>query len=394
MASPDRSRSPLIERLLERPRDFSFFQLVKLLKRESPGAALPGGPGPAGRENVRFRPSLGIGFPPGDIHALAPIGSDAESDSGSEPRRWRVEVNFMGLYGPSSPMPTHFAEDFLWAAGGDGDAARDFVDLFHHRILSFVFRAWLKYRHGEQFDAKTPDDFSRRALCLLGLGTPGMEKGAQLRLLPLLRAAGLLADRHRSAAGLEQYLRAHLDLTTLHIHPCVESIARVPRSQLCRLGRPSARLGDTAVLGERMVDLAGTFRIEIGPTDVPSARRFLPGSADLVKLVRLARLYVHDPLHIELRLRIRAESVPPLRLTERAQLGLGHLTWLSPDGRHEGQATVSLRPYDPLYEKRAAPPRAPLEESSIRPAPAVTVRPATGTLQRRPTPRVTSLRRP
>lgn len=390
MASPDRPRSPLIDRLLERPRDFSFFQLVKLLKRESPGSTLPGGPGPAGRESVRFRPSLGIGFPPGDIHDLTPLEGDDEP--GARPR-WRVEVNFMGLYGPSSPMPTHFSEDFMWA-GSDADAARDFVDLFHHRILSFVFRAWLKYRHDEQFDAKGLDDFSRRALCLLGLGTAGMEKGAKLPLAPLLRRAGLLADRHRSAAGLEQYLRAHLDLATLRIHPCVESTAHVPRSQLCRLGRPSARLGDTAVLGERMVDLSGTFRIEIGPTDVPSARRFLPGSPDLVKLVRLTRLYVHDPLHIELSLRIRAESVPPLRLTERAQLGLGHLTWLSPDGRHEGRATVSLRPWDPLYEKRAAPARAPLEESSVRPAPAVTVRPATGNLQRRPTPRVTSLRRP
>jgi type VI secretion system protein ImpH len=281
----------------------------------------------------------------------------------------------------------------MWA-GSESDAARDFVDLFHHRTISFVFRAWLKYRHDEQFDPKGLDDFSRRALCLLGLGTAGIEKGARLPLTPLLRGAGLLADRHRSAAGLEQYLRAHLDLTELRIHPCVESTAHVPPGQQCRLGRPSARLGDTAVLGERMVDLAGTFRIEIGPTDVPSARRFLPGSPDLVKLVRLTRLYVHDPLGIELRLRIRAESMPPLRLTERAQLGLGHLTWLSPDGRHEGRATVSLRPYDPLYEKRAAPARAPLDDSSVRPQPAITVRPASGSIQRRPTPRVTSLRRP
>ena len=393
MASPDRPRSPLIERLLERPREFSFFQLVKLLKRETPGAVLPGGPGPAERENLRFRPSLGIGFPPGDIHELTSLDTDEET---GEARRWRVEVNFMGLYGPSSPMPTHFSEEFLWAAaaGTEADAAREFVDLFHHRIISFVFRAWLKYRHDEQFDAKALDDFSRRMLCLLGLGTAGMEKGAQLAPLPLLRTAGLLADRHRSAAGLEQYLRAHLGLDTLRIRPCVESTAHVPRSQQLRLGRPSARLGDTAVLGEQMVDRAGTFRIEIGPTDVPSARRFLPGSPDLVKLVRLTRLYVHDPLKIELRLRIRAESVPPLRLTGRAQLGLGHLTWLSPGGRLEGQATVSLRPYDPLFEKRAAPMRTRLDDSSVRPAPAVTVRPASGSLQRRPTPRITSLRRP
>ena len=385
MATPDRPGSPLTERLLARPREFSFFQLVKLLKRETKGALAPGGPGPADRENVRFRPALGIGFPPGDIHALETV-EDGEAGA----RRWRLEVNFMGLYGPSSPMPTHFAEDFMWAA--EQDAARDFVDLFHHRMISFVFRAWLKYRHFEQFDPRELDAFSRRALCLVGLGTAGMEKGAGLALPPLLRAAGLLADRHRSAAGLEEYLRAHLGLPQLRVRACVQRTARVPRSQALRLGRPSARLGETAVLGERVIDLSGTCRIELGPFDVASARRFLPGSPDLARLVKLARLYVKDPLHIELMLRIPAESVPPLRLTERARLGLGHLTWLSPDGRHEGRALVSLRPLDPLYQRRVAPARVGPDDSSIRPPAAVAPpRPAP---VKRSTPRVTTLRRP
>ena len=390
MATSDRAGSALNERLLERPRDFAFFQLVQLLQRQSPGVTAPGGPGPAARENVRFRPSLGIGFPPGDIHSLEPMESQ-DGDEPDAPPRFRVEVNFMGLYGPSSPMPTHFAEDFLWA-GAEEHGARDFVDLFHHRIISLVFRAWLKYRYAVQFDPAGPDDFSRRMLCLMGLGTAGLAHGAAVPVMPLLRSAGPLADRHRSAVGLEEYLRVHFDLPSLRIRACVERTAHVPRAQTLRLGQPTARLGDTAVLGERVVDLSGTFRIELGPIDVATARRFLPGSEELPHLVRLARLYVRDPLNIELKLRIPADSVPPLRLTARAQLGLGHLTWLSPDGRHEGQATVSLRPYDPLYRRRAAIAPAPTLDSEPRPAvPTVAVRPSGPT--RRTTPRVTTIRR-
>lgn len=388
MAPPDRPGSPLIDRLHARPREFEFFQLVKLLRREVRGASLPGGPGPAKQENLRFRPAVGIGFPPGDIHAIAPIESD---DDPAMPRRWRIEVNFMGLYGPSSPMPTHFSEDFMWSGGED--AARDFVDLFHHRIISFVFRAWMKYRHAEQFDAQVLDDFSRRLLCIIGLGTPGMAEGSGLRPLRLLRTSGLLADRHRSAAGLEQFLRAQFGLAALRVRPCVKHVAHVPAAQALRLGRPVARLGETAVLGERLIDLSGTFRLELGPFDVATARRFLPGSDELARLVKLARLYVSDPLNIELRLRISAPSVPPLRLTERARLGLGHLTWLSPDGRHEGQASVSLRPYDPLYQRRARPSDVPVSEPQPRPAaPAVTTRPAKTAPRTKP--RVTTIRRP
>jgi len=388
MATPDRPRPALIERLLQRPRDFEFFQLVKLLRREAQGAALPGGPGPPRRENLRFRPPLWIGFAPGDIDTVARL----ESDDPAAPPRFRIEVNFMGLYGPASPMPTHFSEDFLWAPSAQ-DAARDFVDLFHHRMISFVFRAWLKYRHGEQFEKAELDDFSRRALCLIGLGTPGIARGSGLPPLGLLKTAGLLADRHRSAVGLEQLLRTHFGLATLRVRPCIEHSARVPRSQVMRLGRPTARLGDTAVLGERVADLAGTFRIELGPFDVATARRFLPGSEDLKRLTRLARLYARDPLLMELLLRIPAENVPPLRLTERAQLGLGHLTWLSPDGRHEGQATVSLRAHDPLFQRRERSSAPPPTEAKPRPASAaVTSRPAPPA--KRTTPRVTTLRRP
>src|SRR4029077_3640515 len=84
------------------------------------------------------------------------------------PPHYRVTVNFMGLYGPASPLANHFTEEMIWA-GTEQQAGRDFVDLFHHRIISFVYRAWEKYRYGAQFDAAGPDDFTRRLECLIGV---------------------------------------------------------------------------------------------------------------------------------------------------------------------------------------------------------------------------------
>ncbi len=386
MASPDRPGSALIEHLLEHPRVYSFFALVKLMHRQGRDALLPGGAGPPSRENVRFRPPLNLGFPAGDIESV----EVTERDDGGEPRRFRVDVNFMGLYGPSSPLPTHFSESFLWAAEGQ-EGGRDFVDLFHHRMISFVFRAWLKYRYSEQFDAAALDDFSRRMLCLIGVGTPAMEAGAGLALLPLLRTAGLLADRHRSAVGLERFLRSQFALPAIRIEACAEHHAHIPSPQALRLARPTARLGETAVLGEYLVDRSGRFRVVLGPVDLATARRFLPGSDDLPRLVKLVRLYVRDPLEFDIQIRIPADQIAPLRLTARAQLGLGHLTWLSPDGRHEGRATLSTRAVDPLYQRPAAPAPKAREEAPRPAAPAVTVRPTAPA--KRTTPRVTTLRR-
>jgi type VI secretion system protein ImpH len=388
MASSDRPGPALIRRLLEQPRGFSFFALVKLMQRQGRDVHLPGGAGPPSRENARFRPPLHIGFPISDIDSV----EATEFDDAGEPSRFRVDVNFMGLYGPSSPLPTHFSEHFLWAPDSDdGDGARDFVDLFHHRMISYVFRAWLKYRYSEQFDAVALDDFSRRMLCLIGVGTPGMEAGSGLPLLPLLRTAGLLGDRHRSAIGLERFLRDHFGIPSIRIEPCIEHHARVPSTQAMRLGRPTARLGDTAVLGEYVIDRAGRFRIVLGPIDLVSARRFLPGSDELPRLVKLTRLYVRDPLDFELQIRIPAGQIAPLRLTPRAQLGLGHLTWLSPDGRHEGRATLSVRAVDPLYRRPAGPAVPVPREEAPRPASTVTVR-STSPASAKST-RVTTIRR-
>jgi type VI secretion system protein ImpH len=372
--------------VLENPRQFEFFELVKLLKQRDSGAVLPGGAGPASQENVRFRPPLHMGFPTGDVEAISVLDPQEEG----ERTRYRVEVNFMGLYGPSSPMPAHFTEEMMWA-GLPADGARDFVDIFHHRLISFLFRGWQKYRYAEQFHDAPLDDFSRRALCLLGMGTAGIESGSGLPALPMLRTAGLMADRHRSAVGLEQLLRSHFDLEVIRIESCRERRANIPVAQTLRLGRPTARLGDSAVLGERVVDRASTFLIVLGPFDVSNARRFLPGGDEMLKLVRLTRLYVRDPLHFRLELRVPAENVPPLRLTERAKLGLGHLTWLSPDGRHEGRASVSVRAVDPLYQRRAATPVQAPERAEPVAAPAVTLR-TTPPVTRRTT-RVTTLRR-
>jgi len=373
--------------VLERPRAYEFFQLVKLLRRRDPEAVLPGGAGPARLENVRFRPPLHMSFPTGDVESLTELEPDADGGR----TRYRVEVNFMGLYGPSSPLATHFTEEMIWA-GLSSDAARDFVDLFHHRLISFVFQAWQKYRYSEQFQTRPLDAFSRRALSLLGMGTAGMEAGSRLPALILLRSAGLLADRHRSAAGLQQLLRTHFELGTIRVEACREIRANIPFAQRLRLGRPSARLGDNAVLGERVVDRASSFRIVLGPFDVANARRFLPGGDELLRLVRLVRLFVRDPLHFRLELRVPAENVPPLRLTERAKLGLGHLTWLSPDGRHEGRAAVSIRAVDPLYQRRDVAPAPLPERAEPRPeTPAAAIRttpPATRKITR-----VTTLRR-
>jgi type VI secretion system protein ImpH len=369
----------LRERLLRESDRFSFFQLVRLLLREQEGAVAPGGDGPAAREAIRFRPAAHLGFAASDVQ-----GVEVKEVPGAEiPTRFTVAVNFMGLYGPSSPMPNHFTEEILWA-GVDGEGVRDFIDLFQHRLISFFYRSWEKYRYPIEFEAIGPDAVSRRFLCLAGLGTSGMAEAAGVPVVRLLRTAGLLATRHRSAAALEGLLRDHLAGVSITIESCVERDARIPAAQRIRLGQSASRLGDDACLGERLRDRAGSFRVAIGPMDGDAFRRFLPGGEDLERLVRLVRLFVTDPLDFDVALLLAPASVPPLRLAPQEGLGLGRMSWLAPREPREGRVVLSTRALDPLAPAATASAAAPRPAATT--AGAAAARPSSGmtTTTRRP----------
>jgi len=336
-------------------RRMSFFPLVKMLLRVQPGTARPGEAGPPAREPLRFRPAATLAFPTSDVESVEPIGptqarAPAEGGSGcpgDDVERWRVTVNFMGLYGPASPMPNHFTEEILWA-GPEAQGARDFVDLFDHRMISFVFRAWEKYRFPEQFRPETPDPFTRRMFCLMGLGTDGMREAAGLERLPLLASAALLSSRQRSAVGLESLLRTHFSDVPVRVEPCITRRVPIPEADTMRLGDRAARLGTDACLGASVSDRSGSFRIVLGPMRLDTFRGFLPRGERLPRLARLVRLYLADPLDFEVALRLDASDLPPLALGAGLDLPLGQASWLSPTGRDEGRVRLFIRELDPL----------------------------------------------
>ncbi len=344
MAVEDRTEDADLSRLIfEEPYRFSFPQLVRLLLDRREGAAAPGEGGPPGRETVRFRPALSLGFANSDVTAV----DRSEDPSAEIPVRYRVTVNFFGLYGPSSPMPNHFTEGLLWD-GVEAQGLRDFLDLFNHRFISFLYRGWVKYRYSEQYAADGGDSLTGRMLCLIGLGTPGMKEALGIPFPLLLRGAGLLGPHGRSAAALRGFLEDQFDEVPVAVETFRERITPIPREQLCRLGTGTARLGDSACLGESVLDHAGAFRLVLGPLDVAVAARFLPGRDAFRRLVRLTRYFVTDPLEFDVALRVKPETIPPLRLGGADDQPLGELSWIAPRGSEEGFVVLSTLGADPV----------------------------------------------
>ncbi len=317
--SPGTADPPVIRRLEEVAHRFSFFEAVRLLEAAHAGGARIGTAGPARDETLRLRPHAGFDFPASDLVAIREVKRGGR-------RRTELTTAFFGLYGADSPLPAYFTEVILW--DDESGRRRDFLDIFHHRLLSLLYRAWLKPRYPLQFRPGGGDRLSRLLLGLVGLATPGSGAAAGVAPIHLLHFAGLIGRHPHSATDLAHLLSDELGGLAVRVEECCLRWVSIPPPQQCRLGRGTARLGE-AVAGSRVPDRGGMFLVVVGPVGYADFEALLPGGERLAACLALIHLFLTDPLAFEIELRLHRDELPELRLgaTDPAPR-LGWTTWL------------------------------------------------------------------
>lgn len=321
---------PLVRWILANPRNVEFFQLLQLLERARPEVPKLGTSGPAREEILRIRPALTLGFPAGDIHD---VEWHPEGTYGSQ--RLLITTTFMGLYGPDAPLPAHATESLL-SETEDDRRVRGFLDLIHHRIYSLIYRVWKKYRYHVTFDGAGNDAISLVVRGFLGIATPHAEDALGVSALRLFRYAGLMTQQPASAAGLAGMLRDYFGEIPFEIEQCVGRWLPIDRVNQNRLGGMNCSLGEDLLIGERLFDRGGKFRVRIGPVDFDTFVDFMPTGKCSAQVADLVRFYSTDPLEFDTEVILRGDEVPPTMLRRDREpvtpqpLGrLGWTTWLS-----------------------------------------------------------------
>jgi type VI secretion system protein ImpH len=325
---------PIVAALLADARGFAFFQAVRLLE-----ASIPGGLRPAydrGRDaaRVELRPHDGLAFPATDVHHAEPL-------TGTH-RGIRLALSFHGLYGVDAPLPGYVGAAVA-SAEPEARALRDFLDIFNHRLYTLFYESWRKYRPSVDGRPAGAEAHRRRVFCLAGLGAPVGEPLAASPITPsrLAPFAALLRTPVRTADGLLRLVRHFFPDITVTIDENVPRWVAIPERP--RLGAAAApmTLGKTALLGSRVLDVAGGFRLSLGPLTWPQYQRFRPRGDDAVVLAELVRLYAPDSLHYDVELRISAAELPLTTLGSPTNR-LGRTTWV---GRPRDAIVSDVVPY-------------------------------------------------
>jgi len=330
--TPDRNgtwnqdRAVLLAALARAPWNFGFCHTLRRLDCLQPDQPRIGATARPADDPIRLGQRPSLRFAPSELAAL---------EQSANSRAPRLLVYFLGLLGPNGPLPLHlteYARDRRRNAG-DRTFAR-FLDSFHHRMLSLMYRAWAQAQPAVAFDRPEQDRFAAYVGHLSGTGTSEFGNRDAMPDLARRHYAGHLACHTRHPDGLRSILTDLLGLP-VRIHEFIGHWLTLPSDCHLRLGYSpeTGALGRTTTLGGRVWDHQTKFRVQIGPLSLTDYESLLPGGEALARVKAVVRNYVGDQLDWDLNPVLAQAEIPPLKLGSGVRLGWTTWSASGPLGR-------------------------------------------------------------
>jgi type VI secretion system protein ImpH len=333
MAESGRQTSDSIAaELALQPYAFNFFQAVRRLEAEHPSNPRVGSSIRLEEEYLRFCQLPSLAFAPSSIEQVQQVNAVV-----------RMHVNFLGLFGPNGPLPQHlteFARDRQRNAH-DPTLVR-FMDIFHHRMLSFFYRAWACNEKSVDFDRADQARYADYFGSLFGIGTASVQNRDSVLDWTKIHFSGRMSAQTRNAEGLEAILGNYFGIPT-RIQEFEGYWMKIPKENRCRLGETpeTGSLGINAIAGERKYEVQLKFRILMGPMDFADLQRLVPIGPSFRRLKDWVLNYVNQEFYWDLQCIVKAAEVSGIALGQGAMLGW--TTWLK-------SKEFTRDPDDPVFD--------------------------------------------
>ncbi|WP_053062551.1 type VI secretion system baseplate subunit TssG [Photobacterium aquae] len=266
-------------------------------------------------ECIRFKACQTLGF------AGTAIESIRETSSDSGVKRLDININFMGLTGPSGALPRHYTELVMQRARLKDVAIREFFDMFNHRLISLQYRSWEKYQYPIQHERYLNGKESIIDSVLHAL------TGATHNLDVFM--GGLLAKTIRNSQSLRQILTL-IGGCQVEIKEFVGRWLQLsPSEQTCLGSRlqpegQHAQLGVSSMLGQRVWDLSSAIDIELHVNEREKAAMLMNQGPLLQTMKQIVSHYLSPSIHVSWRLVTAYQNLPVASLNNHGVgLGLG-----------------------------------------------------------------------
>jgi len=273
-------------------------------------------------ERIYFIGNPSLSFPTSDV-SYAIFHMDEDEDSVSI----EMQLNFLSIFGASSPVPYHYNEAVLQDSYND-KILLDFLNMYNHRLKKLIYPIWSQQRYYIEQEDDLKDNFSGYILSILGLNGAAHTRDSSLELHKLLPYAGILSMKQRSTGSLLGVLRHYFSHESIMIEEGIISKSSVPKEQRSRLGDDNCTLGMDMSIGEFVLTRNLKFRIHFEDVPWESLSDFSINGSKRKELRTLMDYIQTDPLDYDFAVTIKKEDIKPCILGEESEIYLGVNGWL------------------------------------------------------------------
>ncbi|MCP4095991.1 MAG: type VI secretion system baseplate subunit TssG [Planctomycetaceae bacterium] len=328
----------IIDQMTAEPFHFDWVQLVRIVYLLQDSKDLKqqfvGFESEPNTEAVRFKSSTRMRHPSSEVVHLQQLAN----------ARYAITVSFLGLVGAAGVLPHHYSHQVIARQKQNDSTLINFFDLFHHRTLSYFFRASVKYRLPFQYELSShlqpkllsdsslnhplSDPISRSLSCLVGLGDLPVRNRHVFDDRAFLYFSGHFSTSRPTASGLKRILSEFIK-TTVKINQFQFEWLNLEISDQTKLGDTTKALGLNMVIGSRVGSIQNRFRIRLGPLSWENFSSLLPDQNKLPAVADFIRAYVGTGLDFDIQLLLNGNEIPRLKLGDKSCSQLGRNTWLS-----------------------------------------------------------------
>lgn len=266
------------------------------------------------RDEILFRTNSSLGHPNREIENITIIGKKQEE---TEKLALEVMINFLGIQGSSSQLPSYILEKLaLNDDGGDGWSL--LFDFFNNYITWIFYDVVSMGSYAKSFNYNLDDNISNILLSFLGIKNKDIAK----TYLPF---APLIVNLSKPKKQIERILQ-----TTFNLKDRLTIIENLPHqipiitSQQNYLGIKNCQLGKNFITGKCVCSYQTKIGILIDNIEYDEALNFFPTGSKFKMLKSSIAFLTNNEFAIDLYLKIKYKPKMALKLGKNGvRLGWG-----------------------------------------------------------------------
>lgn len=276
---------------------------------------------------IKFRSNTSLSFQKSEIHSIEFITED-------EKIYCILTLNFHGIFGSSSPLPSHYSEMVMNSLDEDR-VLYDFLNLFNHHLQRFIYPMWEKHRYYIQYKKDLSDRFSKYILSFLGINV-NIKDSTTLNLAKMIPYIGLLSMKQKSIGSLTSILRHYLSYKDISIEECVLSQYMIPSWQHCALGEANIQLGKDFLIGQSVMSRNTKFRITLENATIKELIEYSILGEKSLQVQDLITFALSEHLEHEICIKINEDEKQQWQIDQNKDCYIGINCWIGePIGNEE-----------------------------------------------------------